>query len=257
MTHADDEQTVVLKAADLTLGYGRQVILQHVNLSVRRGEFWFCLGPNGSGKSTFVRAVLGLLHAQAGELWSHPELAQRSRMGFVPQRCDPNPSLPITVREFVELGLVGLRVSRAQRQAWLQNALAKVGLGEMRMRDYWSLSGGQRQRVLLARALIRQPTLLILDEPTSGLDWPAEEDLLNALAQVNRDERLTVLLVTHDVPVAARYASHVALFQNSSVIAGTAVASLTPENLAATYGRSVQAAQSLLEPERQNAAHTA
>jgi ABC-type cobalamin/Fe3+-siderophores transport system ATPase subunit len=161
------------------------------------------------------------------------------------------------VREFVELGLVGLRVRRADRHAWLQRALEKVGLSQMAMRDYWSLSGGQRQRVLLARALIRQPAVLILDEPTSGLDWPAEEDLLNALAAVNRVERLTVLLVTHDVPVAARYASHVALFQNGSVMAGTAAATLTSENLAVTYGREAAAAHSLLGLEKPNAAHPA
>src|SRR5512139_2311804 len=144
----------ILQSTGLTLGYGRRTILRDVNLQVHPGELWFFLGPNGHGKSTFLHAVLGLLQPKAGRLWLHPERARRDRVGFVPQRCDLNPSLPTTVQEFVLLGLVGLRApaeDRSQRLVW---ALEKVGLGGLGTRDYWSLSGGQRQRALVARALV-------------------------------------------------------------------------------------------------------
>ena len=104
----------VLRSTGLALGYGRRTILLDINLQVRPGELWFFLGPNGHGKSTFLRAVLGLIQPQAGRLWLHPERARRDRVGFVPQRCDLNPSLPTTVQEFVLLGLVGLRASSAE-----------------------------------------------------------------------------------------------------------------------------------------------
>src|SRR5207248_5567925 len=122
--------------------------------------------------------------------------------GFVPQRCDLTPGLPTTVREFVSLGLVGIPDARRTGAARMDWALVRSGLRELRDRSYWSLSGGQRQRALLARALVRQPALYIVDEPTTGLDPPSQELLMGSLADVNRDERLTILFVTHDLPLA-------------------------------------------------------
>src|SRR5918996_6507017 len=104
-----DADDAILKANSLALGYGRRVILREVTLAIRPGEFWFLLGPNGEGKTTFVRTVLGLMRPLAGRLWRHPDLTDRTHVGFVPQRCELNPTLPTTLREFVRLGLVGLR----------------------------------------------------------------------------------------------------------------------------------------------------
>jgi ABC-type Mn2+/Zn2+ transport system ATPase subunit len=154
----------------------------------------------------------------------------------VPQRCDLNPSLPTTVREFVTLGLVGIPGARKAARERLVWALERSGLAGLVDRSYWSLSGGQRQRALLARALIRRPALFIVDEPTNGLDPPSQELLMKALADLNRAERLTILFVTHDLPLAARYASHVALFVDGTVHAGPAGAVLTPERLRRAYG---------------------
>jgi ABC-type Mn2+/Zn2+ transport system ATPase subunit len=224
----------LLSLRDARLGYGERTILDGVSLSVREGEFWFLLGPNGAGKSTLLRAILGSLAPLSGSIRRRADIAGPQRIGFVPQRCDLNPSLPTTVREFVSLGLVGIPGNdRRERMAF---ALQRAALSEMEQRDYWSLSGGQRQRALLARALIRRPALFIVDEPTSGLDPPSQELLMDSLTDLNRRERLTILFVTHDLPLAARHASHVALFVGGTIQAGDADQVLDPEHLKRAYG---------------------
>jgi len=226
----------VVTAAGLTLGYGRRPVLAGVDWTVRAGERWFLLGPNGGGKTTLLRGVLGLLPARAGRLALHPELARRERIGFVPQRCEFNRSLPITVREFVRLGTVGLGLGRRETAAYLDRALAHASLDGLARRSFWALSGGQRQRALVARALVRRPTLLVLDEPTNHLD-PAQEDaLLRLVAALNADEGVTVLFVTHDVALASRWATHVALVFDGRVVAGPAPDVLARGDLRAVFG---------------------
>lgn len=226
----------VLAAAGLALGYDGRLVLADVDLAIRSGEFWFLLGPNGSGKSTLLRAMLGLLAPRAGALHLHPELARRDRIGFVPQGCELNPLLPTTVREFVRLGLVGIRSTRGDTRERLAWALAHAGLDGMGDRSYWTLSGGQRQRCLLARALVRRPSLLLLDEPTLHLDPGAETALIRLLAALNRDEGLTLLVVTHDVAMARAYASHVAVASGGRVVAGTRAAMFGSAALADALG---------------------
>lgn len=227
---------VILKTKGLTLAYGRRIVLEDVALEVRRGECWFLVGPNGSGKTTLLKAILGMLPPRAGELRLDPASASRAEIGFVPQRCDLNPTLPTTVREFVLLGLVGLRLTRRQEKERLSWALAKVGLDAMEDRDYWSLSGGQRQRALVARTLVRHPSFLILDEATTGLDLAAAEEFLRTVTELNRVDGLTILFVTHDLNLAARHASHAALFYGGRVHAGHGREVLSPENIEHAYG---------------------
>lgn len=230
------EGDVILKAEGLSVAYGRRTVLRDVTAEVKRGQFWFLLGANGEGKTTLLRCVLGLLKPQSGKLWLSPALSGNRHMGFVPQRCDLNPTLPTTVREFVLLGLVGIRCGRKERQERLAWALAKVGLAGKGDDDYWSLSGGQRQRALVARGLVRRPLLLILDEPTNGLDLPTEESLLGFLSDLNQTDHLTILFVTHDLAVAARYGSHVALFKGGHVTSGPSAEILQDNMLERAYG---------------------
>jgi ABC-type Mn2+/Zn2+ transport system ATPase subunit len=233
------EAALLLRARGLELGYGRTSVLSGVDLEVRAGEFWFLIGLNGSGKTTFLKAVLGLLRPRGGRLERHGELARRERLGFVPQRCDLNPSLPSTVREFVSLGLVAAKAAPAERDERLRWALERVGLAGLRHADYWSLSGGQRQRALVARALVRRPGLLVLDEPTEGLDVGTEDALLRTLAELNRDEAMTILFVTHRLAIAARHATHIAVFHEGDVRAGDRSTVLERGDIGAIFGTSV------------------
>jgi ABC-type Mn2+/Zn2+ transport system ATPase subunit len=237
--HAEDHE-VIIRTAGLRLGYGQRIVLTQVDFQMRQGEFWFFIGPNGEGKTTLLRAILGLLRPQAGQLWVHPELGQRQRIGFVPQRCDINPTLPTTVREFVLLGLVGIDTDRREAAVRLGWALERVGLGGLAEKDYWSLSGGQRQRALVARALVRRPSVLILDEPTNGLDLVAEDAALRLLAELNRKEHQTLLFVTHNLAIAARYATHIALFHAGEVVSGPRHEVLNRQTLERVYGVAVE-----------------
>ncbi len=212
----------VLDAVGLRLGYGGPPVLDRVELRVNRGEFWFFLGPNGQGKTTLIGGLMGRVRPELGRVTFHGEYAQRDRLGFVPQQCGLKPTLPTTVGEFVRLGLVGISCRKPAREQRLAKALADVGLDAMQRKEFWSLSGGQRQRALVARALIRDPRLLIADEPTSGLDLSVETALYQSLAELNRAEQLTVILVTHDLAVAARYGTHLAVIAHGRVAAGPA-----------------------------------
>ena len=232
----DLSERIVVQAIDLALGYGAKTILCGVDLAIREGEFWFFVGPNGQGKTTLLKAILGMLPPRSGELRLHPDLARRDRIGFVPQRCDLNPTLPTTVREFVLLGLVNLTVPRKERPARLTWALERVQMEGMAEKSYWALSGGQRQRALVARALVRRPSFLIVDEPTNGLDLAAEAALLESVARLNAEDGLTVLFVTHDLTIVARHATHVALFREGGVTTGPGDDVLKPAELERTYG---------------------
>jgi zinc transport system ATP-binding protein len=227
----------LIEVRGLALGYGAAPVLRDVELTVRRGDVWFLIGPNGSGKSTFLRAVLGLLRPLRGTLSLHPDAADRARVGFVPQRCDWNPALPTTVREFVSLGMVGARVPEAERGARLRFALARAALEGLERADYRALSGGQRQRALVARALVRRPALLVLDEPTEELDVVSEAGLLDTLAELVRGEGTTVLFVTHELDLAAQRATHVALFEAGGVVAGTRDEVVASPAFARAFGR--------------------
>jgi ABC-type Mn2+/Zn2+ transport system ATPase subunit len=225
----------LLRADGVSLGYADRTILSEVAFAIGQGEYWFFLGPNGAGKSTLLKAILGGLPPRSGQIRRRADVARPDRLGYVPQRCDLNPTLPTTVREFVSLGLVGVR-DRGPRNDRLAWSLARANLGGLERRDYWSLSGGQRQRALLARALIRRPALFIVDEPTSGLDPPSADLLMRSLDELNSAEHLTIIFVTHDLPLAARHATHVALFVDGTILAGPVDDVLNPHNLQRAYG---------------------
>jgi zinc transport system ATP-binding protein len=227
VTRSEPLGDCVYRAQGLELGYGAGAVLSQVDLEVREGEFWFFIGPNGSGKTTLLRALLGLL-------------PDRARLGFVPQRCEVHRTLPTTVREFVSLGFVGSRQGREERAVSLAHALGLVELEGLAETSYWALSGGQRQRTLLARALVRRPRLLILDEPTEGLDVSSETSFVRTLAELHREKGLTLLVVTHKLELAARYATHAGLVTSGGVVSGPRDDVLDPRRLQSTFGVEVE-----------------
>jgi ABC-type Mn2+/Zn2+ transport system ATPase subunit len=186
VTHPELSTTdhVVLIARDLAIGYGRKTVCSGIEMTVHEGERLGLLGRNGAGKSTFVRTLCGALRPLSGILGVNRDLVLADGIGLVPQRVEIDRNLATTVREFIDLGLVGSPVSRTERRERIAETLSRLELTALAKRDWRALSGGQRQRALLARALVRHPSLLVLDEPTAALDAAGEREFLQAVERL-------------------------------------------------------------------------
>ena len=226
----------IVQVKEATFAYGRNVILESVEMQIHDSEFWCFIGPNGEGKTTLIKALLGALRPKRGIVQLRADFARRSRIGFVPQKCDLNPSVPTTIQSFVFQGTAGLNVEESKLKHRVQKALEVMGIQQIRDHSIWRVSGGQRQRAMVARALVRDPLLMIVDEPTAGLDLAASSGLLKTITKLNRQHRITVIFVTHDLQLAGRYASHLAVFKNRKVICGPVGETLTGENLEMAFG---------------------
>ena len=185
---------------DVSLGYDRELVLEHVSLAVERGEFLALLGPNGAGKTTLFRGMLGLITPLAGRIAYGFDRAT-TPPGYVPQKEALDPIFPLTAYEVVLMGATGrlpplARAGRALRRR-ARDRLDDVGMGALGDQPYWALSGGQKQRVLIARALAVAPEVLLLDEPTAGIDTPAEAAIMDIITRLNHERGLTVVLVSH------------------------------------------------------------
>ncbi|WP_017610914.1 metal ABC transporter ATP-binding protein [Nocardiopsis xinjiangensis] len=194
------------QAVDATVAYDGTPVLDNVSLDVPAGQTLAVLGPNGSGKSTLMRAMLGIVPLDAGEVLLHGTPLRRfrdwRRVGYVPQRLTAGGAVPATVREIVASGQVAARrrlslPSRANRQA-VTDALKAVGLEERADDSVRELSGGQQQRVLIARALAGRPDTFVMDEPMAGVDAENQQALARAITMLG-EQGSTVVLVLHEL----------------------------------------------------------
>ena len=231
-----EKKDPIVDVAEATFAYGRNVILESVEMQIHDSEFWCFIGPNGEGKTTLIKALLGALRPKRGLVRMRPDFARRTRIGFVPQNCDLNPTVPTTIQSFVIQGTAGLPVGESKLKQRVQKSLEVMGIQHIRDRSIWKVSGGQRQRAMVARALVRDPLLMIVDEPTAGLDLAASSGLLKTITELNRQHGITVIFVTHDLQLAGHHASHVAVFKNRRVTCGPVAKALTGENLGNAFG---------------------
>jgi|SRR5580658_3498483 putative ABC transport system ATP-binding protein len=194
---------------------GRREIgaLQGVNLTISDGEWLAIQGPTGHGKTTLLQMLGGLDRPTSGYVqFNDKDLAElreaevgrirASSFGFVFQTFNLIPTL--NAQENVETALVPLGVKAVERRARAASALADVGLADRARHLPSELSGGQQQRVAIARALVKEPTVLLADEPTGNLDEDTREDIIGLLEKLWQGKGLTMVLVTHDSPVARR-----------------------------------------------------
>jgi zinc transport system ATP-binding protein len=177
----------LVSLADVRVAFGRRVALSDVSLALGPGEILTIIGPNGAGKTTLLRVVLGLQRADQGRVHRRSGL----RIGYVPQRFSVDDTMPLTVRRFLTL------VPGMKRE--ISEALAEVGASHTLALPVQTLSGGELQRVLLARALLREPELLVLDEPAQGVDITGQAELFALIRRIRDQTNCGVLLVSHDL----------------------------------------------------------
>jgi zinc transport system ATP-binding protein len=216
------DTTALVSARALTFARHGRSILSGVDLDVRPGEIVTLIGPNGAGKTTLVKLILGIEAPDHGLVL----LPATTHIGYVPQRFEVGRTMPITVERFLALGQP---VSSAAITAILHD----VGAERVAHQQLSDLSGGETQRILIARALLRNPNLLVLDEPARGVDYTGEADLYDLISRIRDERGLGVLLISHDL--------HVVMAKSDRVIClnGHVCCSGKPETVAqhAEYAR--------------------
>ena len=167
--------------------FGEHAVLQQVDLSIAQNRIITLIGPNGAGKTTLVKVVLGLLDPDQGRVYRSSQL----RIGYMPQKLNIEPTMPLTVRRFLQFAEPEL--------ALCHEALARTGVPQLIDHPVQSLSGGETQRMLLSRALLRKPNLLVLDEPVQGVDVSGQEALYKLISDLRQELECAVFMVSHDL----------------------------------------------------------
>ena len=224
----------LLELDQVSCGYGGQYALVKACLTIEDGDFIGIVGPSGSGKTTLLRTILGTVQPATGTVRRRAKL----KLAYVPQVETVNWQFPVTVRETVLMARTEGRTlpwASAHERRLVDALLDRLGVGGLGRRHIRELSGGQQQRVFIARALLREPDLLLLDEPTSGVDVRTRHEVLHLLADLNHDG-LAVLVTTHDLNGMAAHLPHLVCLNREIVGAGTPQQVLTPTVLERTYG---------------------
>lgn len=225
---------------NLSIGYNGQAVLSGISLSVARSSFTAILGPNGSGKSTLLKTLLGLQPPVSGTIQIAREPDERPAVfGYVPQTIQFDPLYPLTGFDVALMGTYGRvgpgRLVGQSERAFVHECLRATAAQDFSHRRFSQLSGGQKQRVLIARALAAKPDILVLDEPTAGVDAVATRALLEFISQIHIEKKLTVLLVTHDLPLVRKHAQQVIWLHDGRVEHGTVAELFTRERMAEIF----------------------
>ena len=208
---------------DLCVGYDGKAVLQDLNFAVFSGDYLCIVGENGSGKSTLMKTILGLQQPVRGRILTLDGL-RKNEIGYLPQQTQVQKDFPASVREIVLSGCQGRCGScpfyNKEEKQLAADAMEKMQIAQLAKRCYRELSGGQQQRVLLARALCATRKMLLLDEPVSGLDPKVTAEMYALIEKLNREDGITVIMISHDIAAAVKYASHI-LHIGDAVFFGT------------------------------------
>jgi iron complex transport system ATP-binding protein len=229
--------------------FGKEPVLNSITFQIVKGECFIIIGPNGSGKTTLMKIISGIIKARKGEVkildkpinqYHNKDLARH--IAFVPQMASAD--FPFTVRQIVlmgrspYLGMLGLEREKDQEIA--RQAIEFTGLEKLADRTLDRLSGGEQQRVFIARAICQDPDIILLDEPTAALDLAYQARIMDMMDKLKREKGITVVMVSHDINLAAMYADHLLLLRDGEVMCqGTPDKVITYQNLEKAYGCTV------------------
>ncbi len=202
----------LISCEKVSLAYEGKTIVTDIDFRINVGDYLCIVGENGSGKSTLMKVLLGLKSPFSGKIVFGDGLDKKN-LGYLPQQTDVQRDFPASVKEIVLSGCIssnGIRpffTKELKKKA--DENMRKLGIYQLRNRCYRELSGGQQQRVLLARALCAAEKLLILDEPAAGLDPVVTNEMYSIINSLNKDDNMTIIMVSHDINQAVKNATHI------------------------------------------------
>ena len=235
----------VLDVDGVSLWLSGRKVLDDVSFSLAPGEFAGLIGSNGAGKTTLLRVILGLQAPSAGtvRVAGQPRTRRGSLIGYVPQKILLDPDMPLRARDLVGLGLDGQRLGiplpSARRRHQIDEMLQAVDAARFADTRVGLLSGGEQQRVLIAHALISRPRLLLLDEPLANLDIASEQDVVELLGRVAREQQVAVLISAHDMNPLLPVMDRIVYMAAGRAASGTTAEVVRPEVLSDLYGQHV------------------
>lgn len=234
----------LIRARNVAVSLGGRDVLHHIDFHIDPGEMVTIVGPNGSGKTTLLRTLIGAQAPSRGSVQCAPGLV----IGYVPQQLALDPTLPMTVTRFLSL-------PRRRSKTRIAEALQAVGAPGLAENQMSRLSGGQFQRVLLARALLRDPQILVMDEPTQSLDQPGIAAFYGLIDRVHRDLGCAVLMVSHDLLVVMRASDRVICLNGHVCCEGSPVDVSAAPEYRALFGPDTSHALALYQHHHDHAHH--
>jgi zinc transport system ATP-binding protein len=222
--------TLLIQANHISHRFGQTQVLHDVSIEVHRGQILTLIGPNGAGKSTLLKILLKLLKASSGTVTQKPGL----RIGFMPQKIQIDPTLPLTVKHFLDLGRHHASAGLGGWSDWKRGLLKKgydttqidsivgeLNIQHLLEQPIQKVSGGEMQRILLARALMRKPELLVLDEPVQGVDVQGQTELYHYIHELRKRYNLGILMVSHDLHIVMKNTDQVLCLNQHLCCSGT------------------------------------
>ncbi len=231
----------IIEIKNVSFSYGKEVVLENINLNIHKGDYLGIIGPNGGGKTTLLKLILGLLKPQKGMIY-----LSSLPIGYVAQKVTNfDNNFPISVRDVVSQGRIADRglIHRLTSDDWktVDQAIDLVGLSAYKDRLIGDLSGGQQQRVFIARAITgRHQHVIILDEPTAGVDKNSQENFYSLLKKLNQQLGMTIILVSHDIDVIASETTELACINKHLIYDNNPENFLRSEKLKKLYGGGVR-----------------
>jgi ABC-type Mn2+/Zn2+ transport system ATPase subunit len=222
-----------ISVKNLTVAFNEDVVLNDISFDIEAGSICAVIGPNGSGKTTLLKAILGLLPIKKGEIKIFGQKIKDalSQISYVPQRFSFDKTFPITVEEFLNLALKDNRDKNA-----VAERLQELEMQNFKNYSLGALSGGQLQRVLIARSLLNDPKILFLDEPVTGIDIGGERTFYELAKHLNKDHKITIVLVSHELDIVYKFADQVICLNKKLICQGVPEKVLTGETIAKLYG---------------------